>query len=92
MVRSNEDGQKSPKVTFKLVVRPASTLQKEAGRQLFSRLLERTRKGNKDADGKPEVGAAGDPAQPSPAPAPHSLSGGQKLQSKGKRKKPGEWK
>jgi len=69
-----------PTVTFEIEIRPAGTLQREAGKRLFARLLERNRTGKSSADSKTAVGAAGGAAQPPSAPAPHSLSGGQKLQ------------
>ncbi len=70
-----------PTIKFEIEIRPAGLSQKEAGRKFFSRLLEKTRRGNSEAGNQNAVGAAGDTAQPSPAPAPHSLSGGQNLQN-----------
>jgi len=86
MVGLNESCSNNFRVFFIIELRKRNDEQIQAGRRLFSKLLERARSENNSDQLESAVGTAGETAEPSPAPAPHSLSGGQKLQEKSENK------
>ena len=72
-----------PKVRFRVENHPLAVEQKEAGKRLFARLIERARREEAitTAKTRAQAGAEAPPA----VYAPHSLSGGQNFHSNAKK-------